>query len=167
MRGSSFRPQVALATQALSDIEPRLAFAVSNVYTVQRTFEAQQSSFMQGAFTPSTFAAYRDATGLAGALASYFEDVNIQEPRLLKLYDGFAAANRFSARRSAAGRTQDRATRIRFQGSVGAATHDALGTFEFQACPFLNRSRPSRHATPSMARPTASRSSGCSRTVPA
>jgi hypothetical protein len=48
----------------------------------------QQNSFMQGAFTPATFAAYRDATGLAGALASYFEDVNIQEPRLLELYDG-------------------------------------------------------------------------------
>jgi hypothetical protein len=78
---------LALATQALSDIEPRLAFAVSDAYTVQHKFDEMQSSFMQSIFTPATFANAQDARGLAGVMESYLEDVNIQEPRLLKLYD--------------------------------------------------------------------------------
>jgi hypothetical protein len=78
---------LALATQALSDIEPRLAFAVSDVYAVQQTFDTMQHDLMQTVFTPATFEHAQDATGLAGALDSFFEDVNIQEPRLLKLYD--------------------------------------------------------------------------------
>jgi hypothetical protein len=78
---------LALATQALSDIEPRLAFAVSDVYAVQQTFDTMQHDLMQTVFTPATFEHAQDATGLAGELGSFFEDVNIQEPRLLELYD--------------------------------------------------------------------------------
>jgi hypothetical protein len=57
------------------------------VYTVQHAFDEMQSSFMQSIFTPTTFANSEDARGLAGVMESYLEDVNIQEPRLLKLYD--------------------------------------------------------------------------------
>lgn len=42
---------------------------------------------MQSIFTPATFANIQDASGLAGVMASYLEDVNIQEPKLLTLYD--------------------------------------------------------------------------------
>jgi hypothetical protein len=78
---------LALATQALSDIDPTLAFAISHVYSIQQSFVLMQTSFMGNALTPTTFANVANATPLAIAMSSYLEDVNIQEPRLIHLYD--------------------------------------------------------------------------------
>ena len=78
---------LALATQALTDIEPTLAFSISHVYSIQQSFAAMETSFMGNALTPTTFANVSNATPLAIAMSGYLEDVNIQEPRLIKLYD--------------------------------------------------------------------------------
>ena len=78
---------LALATQALGDIDPPLALAISHVYSVQQGFVSMQSGFMANALSPATFANANNATGLAIAMSSYLGDVNIQEPGLMQLYD--------------------------------------------------------------------------------
>jgi hypothetical protein len=77
---------LALATQALSYLEPELAYAISRVYTGQQTFQLYENNFAQGMFGPNTFAS-DDATALERAMQIYLADVNIQEPRLLKAYE--------------------------------------------------------------------------------
>jgi|SRR4051812_49180744 hypothetical protein len=76
---------LALANQSLSYLAPKLAYAISRVYTRQQALQTLQNSFLQSVFGPSTFAS-QDATGLAGSMEAYLIDVNIQEPDLLKLY---------------------------------------------------------------------------------
>ncbi len=77
---------LALANQSLSYLPPKLAYAVSRVYTRQQAFQTLENSILQSVFAPSTFAA-QDATGLASSMGAYLSDVNIQEPELLKLYE--------------------------------------------------------------------------------
>ena len=77
---------LALATQALSYINPELAFDISQAYTQQSAFQTLENSFLASAFTPATFAS-EDMRGLAMAMGSYLADVNIQEPFILQLYD--------------------------------------------------------------------------------
>jgi len=77
---------LALATQALSYVEPKLAYAISRVYTQQQTFQLYENNFAQAMFSPNTFVA-DDTTALARAMQVYLADVNIQEPRLLKAYE--------------------------------------------------------------------------------
>src|ERR1700759_1652421 len=43
---------LALATQALAYVEPRLAFDVSKVYTQQNAFQTLENSFLASAFSP-------------------------------------------------------------------------------------------------------------------
>jgi hypothetical protein len=76
---------LALANQSLSYLDPKLAYAISRVYTRQQAFQTLQNSFLQSVLAPSTFAG-QDATGLARSMDAYLIDVNIQEPDLLKLY---------------------------------------------------------------------------------
>jgi len=76
---------LALANQSLSYLAPKLAYAISRVYTRQQAFQTLENSFLQSVFAPSTFAG-QDATGLARSMDAYLIDVNIQEPDLLKLY---------------------------------------------------------------------------------
>lgn len=77
---------LALATQALSYLDPKLAYAISRVYTQQQTFQLYENNFAQGMFGPNTFVS-DDTTALARAMQVYLADVNIQEPRLLKAYE--------------------------------------------------------------------------------
>jgi hypothetical protein len=76
---------LALANQSLSYLAPKLAYAVSRVYTRQQAFQTLENSFLQSVLAPSTFAG-QDATGLARSMDAYLIDVNIQETDLLKLY---------------------------------------------------------------------------------
>ena len=76
---------LALANQSLSYLAPKLAYAISRVYTRQQGLQTLENSFLQSVLGPSTFAS-QDATGLAGSMEAYLIDVNIQEPALLKLY---------------------------------------------------------------------------------
>jgi hypothetical protein len=76
---------LALATQSLSYFAPKLAYAISRVYTRQQALQTLENSFLQSVLGPSTFAS-QDATGLARSMEAYLIDVNIQEPDLLKLY---------------------------------------------------------------------------------
>lgn len=76
---------LALATQSLSYFDPKLAYAISRVYTRQQALQTLENSFLQSVLGPSTFAS-EDAAGLARSMEAYLIDVNIQEPDLLKLY---------------------------------------------------------------------------------
>jgi hypothetical protein len=76
---------LALANQSLSYLPPKLAYAISRVYTRQQAFQTLENSILQSFVAPSTFA-NQDVTGLASSMKFYLIDVNIQEPELLKLY---------------------------------------------------------------------------------
>lgn len=77
---------LALATQALSYIEPGLAFRVADAYNQQRLFTSIQSAFLQSVFAPSTFAdANEQAT--ANALRAFLGDATYQEAEVARKYD--------------------------------------------------------------------------------
>jgi hypothetical protein len=78
---------LALATQALSNIDPSLAFDISHVYSMQQNFAQMQTNFLGNTLTPTTFSNVSNATPLAIAMSAYLGDVNIQEPLLMRLYD--------------------------------------------------------------------------------
>ena len=77
---------LALATQSFSYLPPKLAYAISRVYTRQQAFQTLQNGFLQAVLAPTTFGA-PDATGFATSMDMYLHDVNIQEPQLITLYD--------------------------------------------------------------------------------
>src|SRR4029077_17926052 len=77
---------LALATQALSYLDPDLAFDISKVYTKQNAFERLEDSFLAAAFTPSSLSS-DNVKGMATAMELYLIDVNQQEPAILQLYD--------------------------------------------------------------------------------
>ena len=77
---------LALATQSFSYLPPKLAYAISRVYTRQQAFQTLQNGFLQAVLAPTTFGA-PDVTGLATSINLYLLDVNIQEPQLIALYD--------------------------------------------------------------------------------
>jgi len=76
---------LALATQALSYLEPGLAFDISKVYTQQNAFQKLEDSFLAAAFTPSSLSS-DNVKGMATAMELYLIDVNQQEPAILQLY---------------------------------------------------------------------------------
>lgn len=77
---------LALATQSFSYLSPKLAYAISRVYTRQQAFQTLQNGFLQAVLAPTTFGA-SDVTGLATSMNMYLLDVNIHEPELITLYD--------------------------------------------------------------------------------
>ncbi len=77
---------LALATQSFSYLPPKLAYAISRVYTRQQAFQTLQNGFLQAVLAPTTFGS-PDVTGLATSMDMYLLDVNIQEPQLVTLYD--------------------------------------------------------------------------------
>ena len=77
---------LALATQALSYLEPDLAFHISKVYTQQNAYQTLENSFLASAFSPASMS-IDNAKGLATAMVVYLNDVNQQEPAILQLYD--------------------------------------------------------------------------------
>jgi hypothetical protein len=77
---------LALATQALSYLDPDLAFDISKVYTEQNAFQKLEDSFLVAAFTPASLSG-DNVKGMATAMELYLIDVNQQEPAILQLYD--------------------------------------------------------------------------------
>jgi hypothetical protein len=77
---------LALATQALSYLDPDLAFDISKVYTGQNAFQKLEDSFLAAAFTPASLSS-DNVKGMATAMELYLIDVNQQEPAILQLYD--------------------------------------------------------------------------------
>ena len=77
---------LALATQSFSYLPPKLAYAISRVYTRQQAFQTLQNGFLQAVLAPTTFGT-SDVTGLATSINFYLLDVNIKEPQLITLYD--------------------------------------------------------------------------------
>lgn len=77
---------LALATQSLAYLPPKLAYAISRVYTRQQAFQTLQNGFLYAVLSPTTFSA-PDVTGFATSMDMYLRDVNIQEPQLVALYD--------------------------------------------------------------------------------
>ena len=76
---------LALATQALSYLDPDLAFDISKVYTGQNAFQKLEDSFL-AAFTPASLSS-DNIKGMATAMELYLIDVNQQEPAILQLYE--------------------------------------------------------------------------------
>jgi hypothetical protein len=77
---------LALATQALSYLDPDLAFDISKVYTGQNAFQKLEDSFLAAAFAPASLSG-DNVKGMATAMELYLIDVNQQEPAILQLYD--------------------------------------------------------------------------------
>jgi hypothetical protein len=77
---------LALATQSFSYLPPKLAYAISRVYTRQQAFQTLQNGFLQAVLSPTSFGA-PDVTGLVSSMDMYLRDVNNQEPQLIMLYD--------------------------------------------------------------------------------
>ena len=77
---------LALATQALSYLDPDLAFDISKVYTEQNAFQKLEDGFLAAAFTPASLSG-DNVKGMATAMELYLIDVNQQEPPILQLYD--------------------------------------------------------------------------------
>ena len=75
---------LAIATQALSYVDPDLAQSVAHVYAVQRQLDAATGDITVVMYSLSGNA---DPAPLSRSLATYFGDCTLIEPRLLKLYD--------------------------------------------------------------------------------
>ena len=78
--------ELALATQALSYVDPKLAFRVAGAYNQQRTFAGIQTAFMQNVFAPAAYAPGGERP-IARALGTYLGDASYQEAELVRQYD--------------------------------------------------------------------------------
>jgi hypothetical protein len=79
---------LAIATQALAHVDPGLAQRVAHVYAVQRQLDAATRDITLVMYTR---AGDTDPAPLSISLATYFDDCNLIEPRLLKLYEEILA----------------------------------------------------------------------------
>jgi hypothetical protein len=77
---------LALATQALSYLEPELAFDISKVYTQQSAFQKLEDSFLAAAFAPASLSS-DNYKGRATTMEVYLNDVNILEPAMVTRYE--------------------------------------------------------------------------------
>jgi hypothetical protein len=76
--------ELALATQALTHLDPELAYSLSRIYNVQRHY----SELTEGIIQAMYILPWRENfDGFAHAVDVYFSDLVIIEPQLLKLYD--------------------------------------------------------------------------------
>jgi hypothetical protein len=71
---------LAIATQSLADIDPDVAFDLSEIYGVQRTYGGLTGSIMQAIYL-------RPIVENFEALRAYYGDIVIWEPRLIEMYD--------------------------------------------------------------------------------
>ena len=71
---------LALATQSLAHIDPEVAFGLSRIYGLQRSYEQSTSGIMQAIYL-------RSLTENFEGLRSYYGDLVLWEPRLLGMYD--------------------------------------------------------------------------------
>ena len=79
---------LALATQALSYIEPDLAQSVAHVYAAQRQLDSATHDITLVMYARAGDA---DPVPLTRSVSTYFGDCTLHEPRLLKLYDEILA----------------------------------------------------------------------------
>ena len=75
---------LALVTQSLAHIDPQLAFALSRIYTAQQTYAELSRGITQAMYllNPTD-----NLTSFLGAVAVYYGDLVILEPKLLSMYD--------------------------------------------------------------------------------
>src|SRR5438552_4835310 len=77
---------LALASQALSYLQPDLAFDNAKAYTQQNAFQTLENSFLASAFTPASMSS-DNPKGLATAMLIYLSDVNQLEPAIVSLHE--------------------------------------------------------------------------------
>ena len=77
---------LALATQALSYLDQRLAFDLSAVYKRQRGLETFSDQYLQSLLNTNVFA-QRDVSPSVLAMDNYFRESRREESRLLAAYD--------------------------------------------------------------------------------
>ena len=75
----------ALATQSFSYLPPKLAYAISRVYTRQQAFQTRKMGSFRRCWLRQLLGL--QTTGLATSINMYLVDVNIKEPQLIALYD--------------------------------------------------------------------------------
>jgi hypothetical protein len=75
---------LALATDALTDIDSELAFALSRTYNAQESYEDLTSGVTQAMYL---LPLRENFDGFAAAAETYFADLVLMEPKLLQLYD--------------------------------------------------------------------------------
>ena len=71
---------LALATQSLAHIDPQIAFGLSRIYGLQRTYGDLTGRIMQAIYL-------RPVTENFDGLVAYFGDLVLWEPKLLQMYD--------------------------------------------------------------------------------
>jgi hypothetical protein len=75
---------LALATGSLAHMDPQIAVALSQIYTLQQDYADLTRGIMQALYLrPPT----ENADQFLGAISGYFGDIVLWEPRLLQLYD--------------------------------------------------------------------------------
>jgi hypothetical protein len=76
--------QLALATQALVDIDPALSFSLARVYGVQARYQGLTEGITDAMYLLPQAA---QGTAFLEALELYYSDIILLEPQLAKLYD--------------------------------------------------------------------------------
>ena len=71
---------LALATQSLAHIDPQIAFGLSRIYGLQRTYGDFTGRIMQAIYL-------RPVTENFDGLVAYFGDLVLWEPKLVQMYD--------------------------------------------------------------------------------
>jgi hypothetical protein len=75
---------LALVTQSLAYIDPQLAFALSRIYTAQQTYADLSRDITQAMYLLNPA---ENLAAFFGAVATYYGDVVLIEPKLLEMYD--------------------------------------------------------------------------------
>ena len=75
---------LALATQSLVYIDPQLAFGLSRIYNVQQEVSGLTSGVLQAMYLLNPT---QNLDAFLGAVAIYYGDVVMIEPKLVKMYD--------------------------------------------------------------------------------
>jgi hypothetical protein len=77
--------ELSLATQALADVDPPLAFDIARIYTRQQVFQDDEDQMSAAMFAPGALTT--NFEGLMTATAVYLNQVVTTEPALIKQYD--------------------------------------------------------------------------------
>jgi hypothetical protein len=75
---------LALTTQSLAYIESDLAFALARIYSLQQGYGELSRGILQAMYIKP---AAQDLAGFFQALETYYGDVVLMEPQLMKMYD--------------------------------------------------------------------------------
>ena len=75
---------LAIATQWLAEIDPTIAFELTRVYGLQQTHAGLSNGILQSMYIRPVSA---DLDGFLQSVKTYYDDLVIYEPELLKRYD--------------------------------------------------------------------------------